>query len=106
MTTFVWTIQSLSVVEQPEPMTVVLSGFTVTGDDAGITAQTSGVTQLLPADPNHFTPFDQITQAQAVEWTQAALGPDGVAAAQATVQYLIDQKKIPEPQPANLPWGT
>ena len=104
MTTYVWTIQSLSVVQSPEPMTVVLSGYTLTGEDTGTVAQMSGVVQLLPPDPGNFTPYDQITQAQAVEWTQAALGPTGVAGLESSVQQMIDQMKIPQPQPEQLPW--
>ena len=60
---------------------------------------------LLPANPDDFTPYDQITQAQALEWTQAALGPDRVAAMENEVDMLIAQAAVPTPQPAPLPWG-
>lgn len=104
MTTYTWTIQSLSVIQSPEPMTVVVSGYTLTGNDAGTIAQTSGTVTLLPASPGNFTPYDQITQAQAVEWTQAALGPATIARLESSIQQTIDQMKIPQPQPEQLPW--
>jgi hypothetical protein len=105
MTTYVWTIQSLSVLQTPEPDTVVVTGYTLTGEDAGTVADLSGVAVLLPADPSNFTPYDQITEAQAIAWTQAALGPVVVGGLENNVQQLIDELKVPQPQPAPLPWG-
>lgn len=90
--------------QSPEPNTVVMSNFTILGDDAGITSSVTYSVNLLPADPANFTPFDQITQEQAIQWTQAALGADRVAAMEAEVQAQIDAQKVPEPQPAPLPW--
>lgn len=104
MTTFTWKINSLQVMQSPEPNTVVMSNFTILGDDAGITSSVTYSVNLLPADPANFTPFDQITQEQAIQWTQAALGADRVAAMEAEVQAQIDAQKVPEPQPAPLPW--
>lgn len=106
MTTFTWTINGLQVMQTPEPNTVVMSNFTILGDDAGITSSVTYSVNLLPADPNNFTPFDQITQAQAVQWTQEALGAERVTSMESEVQIQIDAQKIPEPQPAPLPWAS
>jgi hypothetical protein len=59
---------------------------------------------LLPADTKNFIPYADITQAEAVQWTQDALGAERVAAMEAEVQAQIDAQKIPSPQPAPLPW--
>lgn len=104
MTTFTWKINSLQVMQSPEPNTVVMSNFTILGDDAGITSSVTYSVNLLPASPANFTPYDQITEPQAVLWTQEALGPDRVTAMENEVQAQIDAQKIPEPQPAPLPW--
>lgn len=104
MTTFTWVINSLQVMQSPEPNTVVMSNFTILGEEGGITGSVTYSVNLLPANPNSFTPYDQITQAQAIQWTQEALGPDRVAAMEGEVQAQIDAQKIPEPQPAPLPW--
>lgn len=104
-TQFTWTINSLQVVQSPEPNTVTMSNFTITGDDAGITGSVTYSVNLLPASPANFTPFDQITQAQAVQWTQEALGSERVDSMEAEVQAQIDAQKVPTPQPAPLPWG-
>jgi hypothetical protein len=98
---FVWTINSLQVMNTPEPQTVVMSNFTIAKDGQ----QVNYSVNLLPANPDDFTPFDQITQEQALAWTQAALGPDRVAAMENEVDMLIAQAAIPTPQPAPLPWN-
>ena len=96
-----WTINSLQVMNSPEPQTVVMSNFTI----AKLGQQVNYSVNLLPANPDDFTPFDQITQAQALEWTQAALGPERVTNMETEVDFLIAQAAIPTPQPAPLPWG-
>lgn len=105
MTEFTWIINGLQVMQSPEPNTVVMSNFTICGKEGEITGSVSYAVNLLPADPSDFTPFDQITQEQAVQWTQAALGPERVASMEAEVQDQIDAQKIPEPEPAPLPWA-
>jgi len=98
---YTWTVNSLQVLNSPEPQTVVMSNFTIAKDGQ----QVNYSVNLLPANPDNFTPYDQITQAQALEWTQAALGPDRVAAMENEVDMLIAQAAIPTPKPAPLPWG-
>jgi hypothetical protein len=98
---FTWTVNSLQVMNTPEPQTVVMSNFTIAKDGQ----QVNYSVNLLPANPDDFTPYDQITQAQALKWTQSALGADRVAAMENEVDMLIAQAAIPTPQPAPLPWG-
>lgn len=105
MTTFTWTINSLQVMQTPEPNTVTMSNFTIAGEDAGKTGSVTYSVNLLPASPSNFTPFDQITETQAVQWTQAALGTERIADMEAEVQAQIDAQNISEPQPAPLPWS-
>jgi len=95
-----WSINSLSVMNTPLPETVVMSNFTIAESGQSVTYSVN----LLPADAANFTPYADITQAQAVQWTQDALGADRVAAMQAEVDALIAQAAIPTPQPEPLPW--
>ncbi len=96
----VWTINSLSTLNTPEPKTAVMSNFTISEDSQSVTYSVN----LLPADAANFTPYADITQAQAIQWTQDALGADRVAAMEAEVDALIAQAAIPTPQPQPLPW--
>jgi hypothetical protein len=99
-----WIINSLSVINQPEPETVVMSNFTISDTQGGLTGYVTYSVNLLPADASNFTPYADITQAQAIQWTQDALGTARVASMEAEVQAQIDAQKIPTPQPAPLPW--
>jgi hypothetical protein len=95
-----WTINSLSVMNTPLPETVVMSNFTIAQDGQSVTYSVN----LLPADASNFIPYADITQAEAIQWTQDALGADRVAAMEAEVDALIAQAAIPVPQPEPLPW--
>lgn len=95
-----WTINSLSTMNTPEPETAVMSNFTISEDGQSVTYSVN----LLPADTKNFIPYADITQAEAVQWTQDALGVDRVAAMEAEVDALIAQAQVPAPQPAPLPW--
>jgi hypothetical protein len=95
-----WTINSLSVMNTPLPETVVMSNFTIAQDGQSVTYSVN----LLPADASNFTPYADITQAEAIQWTQDALGADRVTAMEAEVDALIAQAAIPTPQPEPLPW--
>jgi hypothetical protein len=99
-----WTINSLSVTQSPEPDTVVMSNFTISDTQDSLTGSVTYSVNLLPSDGKNFIPYDQVTQAEAVQWTQDALGADRVAAMEAEVQAQIDAQKVPTPQPAPLPW--
>ena len=99
-----WAINSLSVMNVPEPETVVLSNFTISDTQDGLTGSVTYSVNLLPADASNFTPYADITQAQAIQWTQDALGAERVTNMEAEVQAQIDAQKIPTPQPAPLPW--
>ena len=99
-----WIINALSVMNTPEPETVVMSNFTINDTQGGLTGSVTYSVNLLPADASNFTPYADITQAQAIQWTQDALGVQRVADMEAEVQKQIDAQKIPTPQPAPLPW--
>jgi hypothetical protein len=99
-----WTINSLSTLNTPEPDTAVMSNFTISDTQDGLTGSVTYSVNLLPADVENFTPYADITQEQAIEWTQSALGEQRVIDMEAEVQANIDQQKIPTPQPTPLPW--
>jgi hypothetical protein len=96
----VWTINSLSTLNVPEPETAVMSNFTIAESGQSVTYSVN----LLPADASKFTPYADITQDMAVAWTKDALGADRVTAMEAEVDALIAQAAIPAPQPQPLPW--
>ena len=55
-----------------------------------------------PADPD-FIPYDQLTEAQVIQWVKDEMGADTVAAHEANVQAQIDKQKHPT-NAAGVPW--
>lgn len=111
--TYTWSIQALLVENKPEPDTAVMSNFTINGvDDEGHTGSVSYSVNLLPADASNFTPYNEITEAQAIQWTKDALDATGpneeglyrTEAMELEVAEQIANSYIPTPQPAPLPW--
>jgi len=100
-----WTINSMMVTNDVAPNMVTMTNFTLSDTQDGLTGQVSYSLNLLPADPDNYTPYDQVTEAQAIGWTQDAAGADRIASWEAEVQEQIDAQKIPTPQPAPLPWA-
>lgn len=96
-----WKINSLAIMNIPEPETAVMSNFSISQDGQSVTYSVN----LLPADASNFTPYANITEEQAIQWTQAALGANRVAAMEKEVDELIAKAQIPTPQPAPLPWA-
>ena len=104
MITYEWKINSLSVMNAPEENTSVMSNFSILGKDDNITGSVTYSVNLLPADVDNFTPFTDITEDMAIQWTQDALGLVRVAVMKTEVQTQIDAQKVLTPQVAPLPW--
>jgi hypothetical protein len=100
-----WTINSMLVTNDIAPNMVTMTNFTLSDTQDGLTGQVSYSLNLLPADPNNYTPYADVTEAQAIGWTQDAAGPSRIASWEAEVQAQIDAQKVVTPQPAPLPWA-
>ena len=100
-----WTINSLMVTNETVPTMVTMVNFTLSDEQDGLTGQVSYSLNLLEGDPANHTPYDQVTEAQAIQWTKDAAGAQRIASWEKEVQAQIDAQKIPTPQPAPLPWA-
>lgn len=87
------------------PDMVTMTNFTLSDTQCGLSGQVSYSLNLLPADPQNYTPYSQVTEAQAIQWTQEAAGAKRIASWEKEVQDQIDAQRIPTPQPAPLPWA-
>jgi hypothetical protein len=83
----------------------VMSNFSINGTDGQHTGQVSYAVNLLAPDAENFTPYADISEEQALQWTKNALGEDRVAAMENEVAENIAKLAIPVPQPAPLPWA-
>jgi hypothetical protein len=100
-----WKINSLMVTNETVPTMVTMVNFTLSDEQDGLTGQVSYALNLLDGDPANHTPFDQVTEAQAIEWTKEAAGASRIKSWEKEVQDQIDAQKIPVPIAAPLPWA-
>jgi len=62
-----------------------------------------GSVGLGDPDPTNFTPYDQITKDQAIEWVKDALGAEQVASIESSLEEQIQQKLNPT-SASGVPW--
>ena len=77
--------------------------WTASLEDQGQSANVYGSVGLGAPDEDNYTPFDEVTKEQAIEWTKAALGEEQVEAIEAALAQQIEDKLFPK-QAMGLPW--
>lgn len=78
-------------------------GWTATYEKDGQSAYAYGSVGFGDADPANFTPYAEITKAQALEWVQAVLGEEQVQSIEAGLVAQVEEKL--NPSTANgAPW--
>lgn len=108
MITYTWAIKQLFTVPQEAGHTdvVVQATWLLTGVEDIYSAEIGGGSQFTLQQGEGFTPYDQLTEQQVVDWVQQSLTPEGVEAMQNNVAMRIEQQKNPPPTPTPqpLPW--
>ena len=62
-----------------------------------------GTQGLAAPDPNSFTAYDSVTEADCIKWLKAEMGDDAVTALEAGLQANIDAQITPTTG-AGVPW--
>ena len=97
----IWSVDKLEVTTYEGLTNVVMSvGWSVSDTQQGITEAFSGVTLVEPPGDN-FTPYDQLTEAQVLEWVYKKVNQSGT---EAIVTQRIQEKIAPAIDPP-LPWA-
>ena len=105
-TTFTWSIDQMSTIQEPQPNYVVEVCWTLMADDGNYVASVSS-RHVLPNTESTFVPYEELTEETVFNWIQNALGVDGVNSAKAQVQGYIDKQINPPTVVAldtPLPW--
>jgi len=96
-----WSVTKLEVTTYEGLTDVVISvSWSVTDTQQGITETISGVT-LVEHPGDNFTPYDQLTEAQVLEWVFKKVSQSGT---EAIVTQRIQDKITPAIDPP-LPWA-
>jgi hypothetical protein len=109
-TQYTWQISALDCIPDVNGMLdyVVTSHWRCSGDDGeGHTGSCySTVSFTVDPDKPNFVPFEDITEAQAIQWTQDALGEEQVAAVYTSIDTQIENQINPPIVTPTLPWQT
>jgi len=79
--------------------------FTLIGTDGTFGSSIYG-SVYLDAPDGDFTPYASLTEAEAVSWVEAALGPDTINDLKAIVTQRIAEIAAAPAPVAALPWGS
>lgn len=81
--------------------TVHWTAFQTDGD---FTASTYSTVSFTKEDGINYVPYEQLTEAQVIEWVKASLGAEGVAAIDTALANNIADQKAPKVA-AGTPWN-
>lgn len=99
-----WTISQL---DRSLPDGVVMTAHWRVSDSDGAASGTVYGTISFPSkDPSDptFVPYEQLTEAQVIQWVKDEMGAEQVAAHEASVAAQIDKQKNPV-SAAGVPWA-
>ena len=109
MTTPIWTITTLDCKPNVDGLVdyVVTAHWDCTATDGTYSGRVYSTTSF-EVDPNKpdYVPYADLTEAQVVEWVQASLGAETVAATEENVLQQIENQKNPPIVTPPLPWAT
>lgn len=107
MNTYTWTILRLDAYPTYEGVehAVYSMHWRLAADDgAGHSAYCYGTQSAGPINPNDFTPFNELTEAQVLGWLEAAMGQEQIARIKADADAQIEQQINPTSESLPVPW--
>jgi hypothetical protein len=108
MITYAWAVNSMTAYPEAEgEQNVVFQiAWVLSATDGTYNAATYGTVDTTYVAGTPFTPYDQLTLDQANGWVADALGPDGIATAEAACDAMIAAQQVPDkPVTPPLPWN-
>jgi hypothetical protein len=104
--TYTWTIESMSVLQTPDPDFVVTANWVCSGTDGTNVADIGGFSSFTQQEGPTFVPYADLTETLVLEWVTAELGENGVTSAESCVEGQINSIVTPPVSPTSepLPW--
>ena len=110
LTWSIYRIQSFPLLDGRQNVVSIVSWNATGQNDDGVGA-VSGVVMLKISDLSNFVPYEQLMQAQIIEWTKESLGETKIKSIERQIEIDIKSKKQ-KPKIGNavqetpLPWAT
>lgn len=105
--TYTWTVNSMSVLQTPDPNYVVIVEWTCVGTDGTNTCDIGGTSEFSSSQEGAFIPYEDLTELMVLEWVSADLGVAGVSNTEDCVKGQINSIVTPPVSPTAepLPWA-
>ena len=106
--TYAWAVNSMTAYPEAEGQTDVVFqiAYVLSATDGTYNSAAYGSVDTTYVAGTPFTPYDQLTLDQVNGWVATALGPDGIAKAQADCNAAIAaQQDTSKPVTPPLPWN-
>jgi hypothetical protein len=107
MPNYTWSYPALGVVYNEDTLTDVVQtiNWVLTATDGEYSASCYGSITLGAPDPENFTPYAELTEAQVTEWTIQSLGEEQVSTYEASLAGQIEAQKNPTSGNMAPPWS-
>lgn len=108
MTSFTWTITRLDCYAQSEGQqdVVFVAYWTLSGNNGFYQGSVSGTQGLIYDGYGPFTPYQDLTEQQVVDWVKSAMGSSLVAQYEYDVEAQIASEAQPVVITPPLPWSS
>ena len=105
--TYTWTVDSMSVLQTPDPDYVVISEWTCAGTDGTNSAEIGGGSRFSSDQVGVFVPYADLTEEIVLGWINEDLGVNGISNTEANVEGQINSIINPPVSPTvePLPWA-
>jgi hypothetical protein len=105
--TYQWAVNSMTAYPEYDGQTDVVfqvAWVCSATDGEGHNAATYGTVDVAYESGTPFTAYEDLTLEQVNSWVALALGPEGIAKAEADCDAQIEAQKVPSPVTPPLPW--
>tara|TARA_R110000787_G_scaffold149070_1_gene263074 strand:+ start:476 stop:802 length:327 start_codon:yes stop_codon:yes gene_type:complete len=105
--TYTWTVDSMSVLQTPDPDYVVIAEWTCAGTDGTNSAEIGGGSRFSSDQVGVFVPYADLTEEIVLGWINEDLGVNGISNTEANVEGQINSIINPPVSPTvePLPWA-
>lgn len=106
-TIYTWTIDSMFCIPQEDGKTNIVTDviWTLTGNDGEFTANESGGVGLTYDPTKNYTPYNELTQDQVIQWAQSIMGEELIGYYKGLIEKKLYDLKYPPLVNPPLPWN-
>jgi hypothetical protein len=105
--TYNWSINSLSVLQEPKSNYVVKATWSLSGSVDNFVDSRGGITEFKVEQNDHFVNFEELTEQIVLDWVKTKLGEATILEIKKSISASLDAMQNPKPiaVDVSLPWA-